>query len=74
MFNGSPPVSLAMGLASAAAHAHYVNGMVSGHAAAAVAAAAATAAAQRVEIEREVIDRDSGMKLLFDCLITKTPC
>lgn len=35
-----PPASLAMGLASAAAHAHYVNGMV-GTAAAAAAAAAA---------------------------------
>ncbi|XP_046634936.1 photoreceptor-specific nuclear receptor-like isoform X2 [Daphnia pulicaria] len=69
-----PPVSLAMGLASAAAHAHYVNGMVGGrgdghhypaaalHAAAAAAAAAASsaAAAQRAEIEREEIDRDRG--------------
>lgn len=63
-----------MGLASAAAHAHYVNGMVGGrgdghhypaaalHAAAAAAAAAASsaAAAQRAEIEREEIDRDRG--------------
>ena len=69
--NVRPPVSLAMGLASAAAHAHYVNGMVGGrgdghhypaaalHAAAAAAAAAASsaAAAQRAEIEREEIDR-----------------
>lgn len=69
-----PPVSLAMGLASAAAHAHYVNGMVGGrgdghhyptaalHAAAAAAAAAASsaAAAQRAEIEREEVDRERG--------------
>lgn len=67
-----PPVSLAMGLASAAAHAHYVNGMVGGrgeghhpaaalHAAAAVAAAAAASAAvQRAEIEREDVDRERG--------------
>lgn len=52
-----------MGLASAAAHAHYVNGMVSArgeghhhpaaalHAAAAVAAAAAAVRTQRAEIE-----------------------
>lgn len=71
-----------MGLASAAAHAHYVNGMVGGrgdghhypaaalHAAAAAAAAAASsaAAAQRAEIEREEVDRDRG-KLLFGHLI-----
>ena len=56
-----------MGLASAAAHAHYVNGMVGGrgegrhHPAAALhaaaAAAAAAAAVQRAEIERDDTDR-----------------
>lgn len=66
-----PPVSLAMGLASAAAHAHYVNGMVGGrgdghHPAAALhaavaAAAAASAAAQRAEIEREEVERERGI-------------
>lgn len=59
-----------MGLASAAAHAHYVNGMVSargeGHhhpaaalhaAVAAAAAASAAARTQRTEIEHEDVDR-----------------
>ena len=58
-----------MGLASAAAHAHYVNGMARNnehpvaalHAAAAVAAATANAAAQRAEIERDIVDRDRGI-------------
>lgn len=72
-----------MGLASAAAHAHYVNGMVGGrgdghhypaaalHAAAAAAAAAASsaAAAQRAEIEREEIDRDRGTHFYIQPLI-----
>ena len=79
MLHFRPPVSLAMGLASAAAHAHYVNGMVGGrsdghhHQAAALhaavaAAAAASAAAQRAEIELDDADRDRGTqstRLLF---------
>lgn len=71
-----PPVSLAsaLGLASAAAHAHYVNGMVSGgsgrigsdgqvhhHPAAALqAAVAAAAAASAAVAQRSKVERDEA--------------